>query len=38
MRNDQPRAKVGETVIDKAPRAQKGNENVGEYVDFEEVD
>lgn len=29
----------GETVIDKAPQNMKeGNKNVGEYVDFEEID
>ncbi len=38
MRRSQQNTKVGETVIDKAPSASKSNENVGEYVDFEEVD
>lgn len=38
MRRDQQQTKVGETVIDKAPREQKGSQSVGEYVDFEEVD
>jgi hypothetical protein len=30
--------KVGETVIDKAPKSKKSNDSVGEYVDYEEVD
>ncbi|MEN8187388.1 MAG: DUF4834 family protein [Bacteroidota bacterium] len=31
--------KEGETVIDKKPRPNKeSNKNVGEYVDYEEVD
>ena len=35
---DQQQTKVGETVIDKAPRQDQSNKNVGEYVDFEDVD
>lgn len=31
-------AKIGETVIDKAPKNKKSNDSVGEYVDYEEVD
>jgi len=38
MRRDSQPTKVGETVIDKAPSAKKSNENVGEYIDFEEVE
>ena len=38
MSRDHQQTKVGETVIDKAPRDQKGSQSVGEYVDFEEVD
>ncbi|MDX1470287.1 MAG: DUF4834 family protein [Flavobacteriaceae bacterium] len=31
--------KVGETVIDKVPKNQnKSNEDVGEYIDYEEVE
>lgn len=31
--------KEGETIIDKAPRANQQSKNsVGEYVDFEEID
>lgn len=32
-------AKEGETVIDRKPNSSKeGNNSVGEYVDFEEID
>ncbi len=30
--------KIGETVVDKAPKNKKSNDSVGEYVDYEEVD
>ena len=31
--------KEGETVIDRRPRSQKeSNKDVGEYVDYEEID
>ena len=30
--------KEGETVIDKKPRSSNSNQDVGEYVDFEEID
>jgi len=34
-----PEVKEGETIIDKKPKQnQKTNENVGDYVDFEEID
>lgn len=37
--NPVDQSREGETVIDKQPRPQKeSNNNVGEYVDFEEVD
>ncbi len=29
---------IGETIIDKKPNNKTSNKNVGEYVDFEEVD
>ena len=39
QRQNTTSAREGETVIDKKPRDQKqSNENVGEYVDFEEID
>ncbi len=31
-------SKIGETVIDKTTKDKTSNNNVGEYVDFEEVD
>ncbi len=35
----QHNAKEGETVIDKMPNSKKSsNKDVGEYVDFEEID
>ena len=37
--NHQDISKEGETIIDKKPIAsKKRNDDVGEYVDFEEVD
>lgn len=35
--NEQQRTKEGETTIDKMPN-NKSSKNVGEYIDFEEVD
>ncbi len=35
----QPQQKEGETTIDKTPKQNKAsNKNVGEYVDYEEID
>lgn len=35
----EPQSKVGETIIEKKPSSSKtSNDNVGEYVDYEEVD
>lgn len=31
-------SKIGETIIDKKPKDKTSNKDVGEYVDFEEVD
>ncbi|MBS9773998.1 MAG: DUF4834 family protein [Tenacibaculum sp.] len=37
--NQQPEVKEGEVVIDKKPNnINKSNNDVGEYVDFEEVE
>ncbi|WP_430408944.1 DUF4834 family protein [Kordia sp.] len=36
-KNQQQQPREGETVIDKAPKT-KPSKNVGEYIDFEEVD
>lgn len=30
--------KVGEITIDKMPKTKTSNKNVGDYVDFEEID
>lgn len=39
QRPQDPKRKEGEVIIDKAPKQDKGsNKNVGEYVDYEEVD
>ncbi len=36
---NQPRSKVGETIIDKKPDSNSGtNNDVGEYIDYEDVD
>ena len=38
-RKQEPTVKEGETIIDKKPQqSQQGNKEVGEYVDFEEID
>ncbi|MDA8594920.1 DUF4834 family protein [Flavobacteriaceae bacterium] len=38
-RQEGPNVNVGETVVDKKPQDQKkSNDNVGEYVDFEEIE
>lgn len=35
----EPEVKVGETVIDKKPNStQQSTKNVGEYIEFEEID
>ncbi len=34
----QPSKNEGETVIDKVPQSNTSNKNVGEYVDYEEID
>ncbi|PID69855.1 MAG: DUF4834 domain-containing protein [Flavobacteriales bacterium] len=36
--SDDRNFKEGETIIDKKPRERRSNDNVGEYVDYEEVD
>ena len=30
--------KEGEVIIDKVPKTKKSNKDVGDYVDFEEID
>jgi bacteriorhodopsin len=37
--NPRSNAKEGETIVDKAPKSKKADNNqVGEYVDFEEIE
>lgn len=36
--NRQEDINIGETVIDKKPTNETSSKNVGEYVDYEEVD
>ena len=37
--NSETKYKEGETVIDKMPKQEKSsNKNVGEYIDYEEID
>ena len=39
QQNSQSKEKIGETIIDKKPTTTKeSNNDVGEYVDYEEVD
>ncbi|MDO1500507.1 DUF4834 family protein [Winogradskyella maritima] len=39
QRQQQPKTKVGETVIDKVPQQKSSStKNVGEYIDYEEID
>jgi hypothetical protein len=34
----EPNKKEGDVVIDKVPDTKTSNKNVGEYVDYEEID
>ncbi|MEP3836542.1 MAG: DUF4834 family protein [Algibacter sp.] len=36
--NQQPQKKEGEITIDKIPETKTSNKNVGEYVDYEEIE
>lgn len=39
FQQQEPTVKKGETIIDRKPKnVQQTNKNVGEYVDFEEVE
>ena len=39
QRQSEPKHKEGETVIDKIPKQEKSSDkNVGEYIDYEEID
>lgn len=37
-KEQQPKTKEGETIVDFAPKPPLSNQQVGEYIDFEEVD
>lgn len=36
--NNSSRKKEGEITIDKMPKTKSSNKNVGDYVDYEEID
>ena len=36
--NQEPRKKEGEITIDKIPQTKTSNKDVGEYVDYEEIE
>ena len=38
FQNNKPPVKEGETTIDKMPKTKSSNKDVGEYVDYEEID
>jgi len=38
FKDTKPPKKEGETSIDKMPKTKSSNKDVGEYVDFEEID
>lgn len=36
--NENTEHEIGKTVVDKKPNSKNSNKDVGEYVDFEEID
>jgi len=38
QRQNKPQQKEGEVTIDKVPNTKSSNKDVGEYVDYEEID
>jgi hypothetical protein len=38
FQSKRPPVKEGETTIDKMPKTKASNKDVGEYVDYEEID
>lgn len=38
FQKEETKSKVGETIIDKVPNQKSSNKDVGEYVDYEEID
>ena len=37
-RREEPQRKEGEVTIDKMPKTKSSNKDVGDYVDYEEID
>lgn len=35
---EEPQKKEGEVTIDKVPNTKSSNKNVGDYIDYEEID
>lgn len=38
FKKEEKQGKVGETTIDKMPDTKTSNKDVGEYIDYEEID
>lgn len=37
-KKEEPQKKEGEVTIDKVPNTKSSNKNVGDYIDYEEID
>ncbi len=38
QKQNEPKRKEGEVTIDKVPNTKSSNKNVGDYIDYEEID
>jgi hypothetical protein len=38
QKQNEPPRKEGEVTIDKVPNTKSSNKNVGDYIDYEEID
>jgi hypothetical protein len=38
QKQNEPQRKEGEVTIDKVPNTKSSNKNVGDYIDYEEID
>ncbi|MFH4965298.1 DUF4834 family protein [Gaetbulibacter sp. M235] len=38
QKQNEPQQKEGEVTIDKVPNTKSSNKNVGDYIDYEEID
>ncbi len=38
QKQNEPPRKEGEVTIDKVPKTKSSNKNVGDYIDYEEID